>query len=566
MLTSYKNAMNPTLSKSGNYNTDQLFVTKMRDEDGNEAYEFKDKIGRVLLTRQMNGATGHGTYYVYDNFDNLVFVLPPLAADALTANATWSIESNTVLENYAYAYRYDHRNRCIYKKLPGADPVYYRYDKADRLIFSQDGEQRAENATLWAFSIPDVLGRIVLQGTCKVTSPDNIANTTAKAEYKENVASGNFRQYGYSVSGLPVMTDIKVLQVNYYDDYRFKRLSPFSAHSADFGYSTPAGFENKRYGTDADLISTKGLLTGSLTALLDYSNELLGSVFYYDKKARLIQAVVANHLGGYEKEYTNYSFTGLPTWKRLVHYTANYTYKKTSPLTQTYTYLYDHAGRLTETKLKVGNNSVVSLAKLDYNEIGQLTKKSIHGGKAAMNYTYNIRGWAKSINAPEFNQILYYNESYQGNTPRYNGNISAMMYTTGHSTFNNRFHYTYDGLNRLTESKYSSSTPLRRGLYNEEMTYNKMGGITQLKRYDFSPYSSAPRLIDDLAITYAGNQLKRVTEGRTGDPDEGFIAGSNITGDHYVYNKNGAMVQDPNKGITDIEYNPLNLPQMIVFA
>ena len=102
------------------------------------------KSGRVLLTRQMNGGEAHDTYTVYDNYGNVRFVLPPLAADSLTAVQSYA-ESHPVLQKYAYIYHYDKYNRCIYKKLPVCDPVYTIYDAADRPIFTQDGEQRERN-------------------------------------------------------------------------------------------------------------------------------------------------------------------------------------------------------------------------------------------------------------------------------------------------------------------------------------------------------------------------------------------------------------------------------------
>ena len=69
----YKNGY----AKSGNY-----FVTQTIDEDDNEIYEFRDLLDRVTLTRSMDGAMHHSTYYVYDGANNLRYVLPPLAADA----------------------------------------------------------------------------------------------------------------------------------------------------------------------------------------------------------------------------------------------------------------------------------------------------------------------------------------------------------------------------------------------------------------------------------------------------------------------------------------------------
>ncbi len=87
------------------------------------------------------------------------FVLPPLAADVLTGSSgSWN-EDNVALKKYAYIYKYDSKNRCIYKKLPGCGPVYTVYDAADRAIFTQDDMQRDKGE--WLFSIPDAFGRIV---------------------------------------------------------------------------------------------------------------------------------------------------------------------------------------------------------------------------------------------------------------------------------------------------------------------------------------------------------------------------------------------------------------------
>ncbi|MDR1054413.1 MAG: DUF6443 domain-containing protein, partial [Prevotellaceae bacterium] len=157
----YYTVGNNTLVKSGDYAPNQLFVTKTTDEDGAAAYEFKNKQEQLLLSRRINGAAMHDTYYVYDDYGNLAYALTPEAASLLAENGAWA-DGNTVMANLAYLYKYDHRNRCIAKKLPGADWTYYIYDKADRLIFSQDGERRAKGE--WLFSIPDALGRPTVTG------------------------------------------------------------------------------------------------------------------------------------------------------------------------------------------------------------------------------------------------------------------------------------------------------------------------------------------------------------------------------------------------------------------
>ncbi|WP_129585717.1 hypothetical protein [Bacteroides bouchesdurhonensis] len=89
----------------------------------------------------MDGEVMLDTYYVYDGYGNLRMVLPPAASDLLTSTTTpasW-IETVAAIQKYAYIYKYDGRNRCIYRKLPGCDPVYTVYDAADRPVFVQDG-------------------------------------------------------------------------------------------------------------------------------------------------------------------------------------------------------------------------------------------------------------------------------------------------------------------------------------------------------------------------------------------------------------------------------------------
>ncbi|MFC4677160.1 RHS repeat-associated core domain-containing protein, partial [Dysgonomonas termitidis] len=149
-------SQSPTLGQTTNYTTGQLYVTELKDEDGNASYEFKDKLGQVVLTRQMDGTTPLDTYYVYDDFGNQCYVLPPRIQDEGIAQ--------TKLDELAYQYKYDNRNRCIWKKLPGCEPIRYVYDKADRLVYTQDGVQYNKSPKEWTFIIPDAFGRVVLTG------------------------------------------------------------------------------------------------------------------------------------------------------------------------------------------------------------------------------------------------------------------------------------------------------------------------------------------------------------------------------------------------------------------
>ncbi len=249
------------LSKNGYYSDSQLYVTKASDEDGNISYEFKDKLGQVVLTRQMNG-TPHDTYYVYDDFGNLCYVLPPIASDTINKVGV----KGELIELLGYLYKYDNRNRCVIKKLPGGDQIYYIYDKADRLIFSQDGEQRNKKpAAEWTFSIPDIFGRIVLSGTCTTVNGGTITSGRfddyiIKAEFS---STGTYQGYNVRV-GKTTFEDLiiqspQIYTANYYDNYDFRGIKNIPTSGTEYTPKTGYGIW---YGTDytqANKYKNKGM-------------------------------------------------------------------------------------------------------------------------------------------------------------------------------------------------------------------------------------------------------------------------------------------------------------------
>ncbi|WP_264538220.1 DUF6443 domain-containing protein [Flavobacterium sp. N1736] len=80
------NTENPYLEDQGVYAPSQLYKTITKDEnwmasqtDVNDhtTQEFKDKEGRMILKRNFDAEKWHDTYYVYDDYGNLTYVLPP---------------------------------------------------------------------------------------------------------------------------------------------------------------------------------------------------------------------------------------------------------------------------------------------------------------------------------------------------------------------------------------------------------------------------------------------------------------------------------------------------------
>jgi RHS repeat-associated protein len=94
-LTSTNNTYTPTLILVGNYNLGELYKTITKDENhsygsgfNNTVEEFKNKEGQVLLKRAYNASVPHDTYYVYDDYGNLTYVIPPLASDQIFSGGT----------------------------------------------------------------------------------------------------------------------------------------------------------------------------------------------------------------------------------------------------------------------------------------------------------------------------------------------------------------------------------------------------------------------------------------------------------------------------------------------
>jgi len=117
-------------SHPGHYVAGQLYKTVTKDENwtsgkDHTTEEFKDKEGKVVLKRAYNHGVPHDTYYAYDQYGNLTFVVPPLADGTVT---------QSVLDGLCYQYRYDHRNRLVEKKLPGKEWEFIAYDRLDRVI------------------------------------------------------------------------------------------------------------------------------------------------------------------------------------------------------------------------------------------------------------------------------------------------------------------------------------------------------------------------------------------------------------------------------------------------
>ncbi len=227
-----------------------------------------------------------------------------------------------------------------------------------------------------------------------------------------------------------------------------------------------------------------------------------------------------------------------------------------------YAYTYDHALRLLTTTYSLNGSDTITLTSNAYDELGRLKEKKRHQGRDTEQNEYNIRNWTTRIQSGTFVENLYYNAVPQGilNTPCYNGNIAFSTWTYQGGT--NKYGYSYDDLNRLTSATtYGTNNQCTNGAYFESFVYDKMGNISTLTRMGIT----AP--IDDLTLTYNGNQLKKVDD-RVGSQNLYNVKEYNNKANEdieFKYDANGNMTEDLDRDIVTIKYNLLNLPDTIQF-
>jgi len=304
------------------YSPNLLFKNRSKDEQGNEVIEFKDNAGRILLKKvQAPNSEYAQTYYIYDDFNNLATVLPPEAVKAILKTPTSDYFNQTdatkdaFLKQWAFRYTYDARHNLAQKQVPGADAVYLVYDLLDRLVMTQDGEQRKLNK--WSYTQYDALDRPILTGIYTHTTSINQQTMLALVRnvFFYETYTGSTSNYGYSADVFGhtpdfVIANFDVLTASYYDNYQFKSL--FNTPAFDYkNAELPADNSNNYPGqVTTENTTVKGLVTGTKVRMLTTAS-WLKSIHYYDDKYRPVQQI-ADNPKGHEVTTTVYDFVGKP--------------------------------------------------------------------------------------------------------------------------------------------------------------------------------------------------------------------------------------------------------------
>lgn len=575
------------LVKDGHYAPNQLYKTITKDENwvigvNNTTEEFKNKQGQVILKRTYNNSNTHDTYYVYDIYGNLTYVIPP----KVDVNQTLT---QVILDGLCYQYKYDSRNRLVEKKLPGKQWEFMVYDKLDRVIATGPALSPFTNLTStgWLITKYDRFNRVVLTGWMPATVTPATRKTTQDAR---NLQTTNFSETKIATTSNSTVNGVAfrytnvawptsgyhVLSVNYYDNYNFP--------NAPTTIPTTVESDTVHYNNTRKPI---GLATGSYVRVPETSTLYKSEVSYmlYDKKARVLQTRSSNFLGGYTQVDSKLDFSG----KTLYTKTRHKRLAADNELLITDTFTYSNQDKLLTHLHQINALAPQLLSKNEYDELGQLIVKKVGGedltGATSLqkvDFQYNIRGWLKKINDVDDLQLgtdpqdlfafkLNYDTAEDlsmGCEPLFNGNISQTYWRTAGDNTQRKYSFVYDQLNRLYSARYSKpeSTIPNTNSYNEILSYDKNGNITYLERTGEYDDATTPLIIDELTYTYKTNSPNQISivKDKSNNPN-GFKDGTNQL-DDYFYDLNGNMTVDHNKGISSIVYNHLNLPTRITFG
>jgi hypothetical protein len=186
------------------------------------------------------------------------------------------------------------------------------------------------------------------------------------------------------------------------------------------------------------------------------------------------------------------------------------------------------------------------------------------GGKL---FSYKIKIYqSRGIENPDTAQF-----SGKNVVPKYNGNITEVDWRAvesigaNPSTTPKRYGYAYDKINRLTAGFYQNPQNPNSKENTESLAYDLNGNITSLYRTSVLEYgNTTPTMIDNLQYIYAsGNVSNRLTNiNDHAQNATGYEGGGQTIG----YDLNGNMISMPDKGISVIKYNHLNLPHHLEYS
>ncbi len=445
---------------AGIYPVGRLFKNVYTDVQNHQVADYTDLDGRLIMKKiQLSDNPGTAnagwlvTYYIYDDLDNLRFVLSPRAVELINTGSTWTI-TQSIADELCFRYEYDERKRTIIKKVPGIGERWMVYDARDRVVFSQDFVQRSQNQ--WISTQYDGLSRVVLTGlmiynsslanlqqivtnqtldtvtrmpTIPGSSPTLPPSLTLTAsdetgDYQaaqmiemdspfSTLTNGSFTAEIINTTGPTIPTPnnspvpsgltVQLMTQTFYDDYSWMAaINTGLGSTMDQSHTTDGKYFITSYNSApynavpiTPYPTALGLMTGTMVQALDNSRTMY-SVSFYDDHERVIQARRINYTGGIDTITVQYNFSGAQLRSLLSHHKSGNTDQGHTVLTKNN---YDANLRPTSTWKNIDGAAADQLIdSMTYDELGELAVKYLGNNLDSQVFEYNIRGWVTGIN------------------------------------------------------------------------------------------------------------------------------------------------------------------------
>ncbi|GAA3950345.1 hypothetical protein GO495_23095 [Chitinophaga oryziterrae] len=615
------------------YDANTLTVTVTTDSDGFNTYQYLDNDGKVVMTARQGPTPLYTdelrTYFVYDDFGNIRYVIPPLATKDWWSKTVWDFGSTDVtkaaLKALAFKYYYDAKGRIINMEKAGIDNTYsFVYDNRNRLVLVQDATLKGRNKGEWYLYLYDNMDRQTMTalytnttatreslqtsmdqapatGIVSVSTPltadllvynnehtptyvagnsitlmpgfdtDAGEETTLSINTTNNIVTENL-----TVSNpLPGLTGYTPLVLYYYDDYTWD-----GAQSFDKNYTLNAGSNPYAQTVSTPSQNIYGKLTGYKKIISGTNNWIKGTL-YYDEKGRTVQQLETNLKGGTDATTNQYDFQGnlLSTFSRITNPQST-----TDPVIYVQERMeYDGNGNMLQQYHSI-STSLTPTSKLihemTYDDLNRVKTMKIGPSLETLTFDYDLYDRVTGVNTAYandksagnyFGMQLFYNSGFSGK--KLDGNLSGTIWRRkGNADVAHAYGYTYDAHNRLVKADYSQKASNWTNS-DEDYTvavsqYDENGNLVKMKQEGMLA-GKAKATIDDLTYEYlaSSNRLNGVTDPQ-GDKQVGDFknySGRAAGSIDYTYDTEGNITGDKNRGITFTYDYLLGKPQKITF-
>ncbi len=577
-------------------------------------YYVYDPFGRLRMKIPPNVSKLFGTHASIVHSGGIIQLAPDLPCGPLV---------NALCTRYFY----DDKGRLIEEHKPGGGKVETVYDILNRPVMSQDESQRLGEGNRWSFVKYDRIGRQVLTGEIFFgTTTKTRQQLQAEADLatiwfeKPDNAMADFQ--GYTNQAFPVLAanSYTLLTVDYYDGYDFKRGNDYTVAAFDPTSATDFDWNTSVLGDKPNLCADlQSLQTGHKVRVLgsEAPGEWLLDLMVYDEKERLIATGSDNRFGVDGKgdedwvytQYENVYGKVVRTFSTHKNQNFNQFFPGTTATIKNYNYTDKH--QINSISMIINGGEETQLVAYDYDIFGKVKTKHLCDNLQHVDYTYDIRGRLTHINNPDIigpdpgsivslapdadifgmrlvrEDIANSGSAFASTTPaRFDGTITGQQWKSLSDKTGRAFSYKYDDFNRIETAEYfakantlgSSWGGTESNLYKfEKAEYDENGNLLKLQQN--GPVSkTAPKskaVIDDLGYEYeqlnghGTNKLIMVTEEATSSAyqpvtEKGFRRDFAANAG-YTYGDAGRLLTDNGKGITNITYNLLDLPETIEF-